>query len=134
MFTSTLIICLLDVQSSHARNEELPATEHAFDTVQYYASESGVWRINTFAMDHDVRVWPLGESVADVVELATANTQQQYGNALRACRVFRASGGIEGLRIALVKHGMSPHLEIDDAGCVFWAPEGTHYSIKSNPH
>lgn len=134
MLTSTLIICLLDTQSSHAGNEEIPATEHAFDTVQYYASERGVWRINTFAMDHDVHVWPLGESVADIVELATANTQKQYGDALRVCRVFQATGGIDGLRIALLRHGMSPHLEIDATGCVFWAPEGTRYFSKSNPH
>jgi len=35
MWTSTLVICELDVQSSYLQNEELPATERAFDTVQY---------------------------------------------------------------------------------------------------
>jgi hypothetical protein len=127
MFTSTLIICLLDVQSSYASDAELPATEHAFDTVQYYASESGTWRIKTFALDHEVHVWPLGESIGDLVEHATAQTQQHFGEVLRACRIFKASGGIDDLRIALVMHGMPPHLEIDDTGCVFWTPHfNTH--------
>ena len=127
MFPSTLIICLLDVQSSDAGNEELPATEHAFDTVQYYASESGAWRINTFAMDHDVRVTPLGGSVPDIVELATADTEKHYASVLHTRRVFQATGGIDGLRIALVRHGMTPHLKIDDTGCVFWTPHfNTH--------
>ena len=134
MFTSTLVICLLDVQSSRARNEEFPATEQAFDTVQYYASASGAWCITTFALDQDVHVWSLGENVADIVELATTHTQQHYADVLRACCVFQANGGIDGLRIALLKHGMSPHLEIDAAGFAFWTPAGAHYRIQSNSH
>ena len=134
MFTSTLVICLLDVQSSHTRKQELPATEQAFDTVQYYASASGAWCITTFALDQDVHVWSLGESVADIVELATTHSQLHYADSLRACRVFQASGGIDGLRIALLKHGMSPHLEIDAAGFVVWTPEGAPYRIQANLH
>jgi hypothetical protein len=131
MFTSTLVICMLDVQSSYVQNVELPATEQAFDTVQYYASEHGAWHIRTFAVDQDVRVRSLGAGVADIVELAQTNTQKHYGDVLRVFRVFQATGGVEGLRIALAKHGMWPQLEIGPGGSVFWTAEGSQYRHKS---
>lgn len=134
MWTSTLVICELDVQSSHLRNEEIQATDRAFDTVQHYQSPAGAWRIKTYAMDEDVHVWSIGAAHLDVVELAQSDTQKTYGDVLRTCRVFQTSGGVDGLRIALVKHGLSPHLVIGDSGFVFWAPEGTRYRTKSSPY
>jgi hypothetical protein len=134
MWTSTLVICELDVQSSYLQNEELPATERAFDTVQYYQAQSGAWRIKTYAVDEDVHVWSIGKADLDVVELAQSNTQKMYGDVLRVCRVFQTSGGVDGLRIALVRHGLSPHLEMGDSGFVFWAPDGTRYRTPSSPH
>jgi hypothetical protein len=53
---------------------------------------------------------------------------------LRICRVFNAAGGVEGLGIAPVNHGLSPHLEIGNRGVVFSAPEGTRYRTESRTH
>lgn len=54
---STLVIFFLSVQSSYAENTEADATEDAFDTVQFYESERGSWRIKTYAVDQDVHAW-----------------------------------------------------------------------------
>ena len=54
---STLVIFFLSVQSSYTSNTEAPATEGAFDTVQFYGGESGCWRIKTYATDQDVHAW-----------------------------------------------------------------------------
>lgn len=45
---TTLVIFFLSVQSSYAANTEVPASEDAFDTVQFYGCASGCWRIKTY--------------------------------------------------------------------------------------
>jgi hypothetical protein len=128
-----LIVFFLTVQSSYSANAEEPATDEAFDTVQFFESATGSWRIKTYAMDQDVHVWSLGKTAEDIVALARSNTKKHYGDVLSEGYILESDTGIDGLRRELADRGLSTHLEISDAGFVFWAPEGTRYSTKSKP-
>ncbi|MCK6472986.1 MAG: hypothetical protein L6R28_14680 [Planctomycetes bacterium] len=132
--TSTLVLFFLQIQSSYAENREAPATEDRFDTVQFYEGPSGCWRIKTFAMDQDVHVWSMGASVRNLVELARANTEKHYGDVLSEGYIVQSDDAVEGLRQKLKEKGLPAHLEISDAGFLFWAPEGTRYRSKSRPN
>jgi hypothetical protein len=126
-----LVIFFLTVQSSYSANTEEPATDEAFDTVQFFESEAGGWRIKTYAMDQDVHAWSLGSKVDDIVSLAQSNTEKHYGDVVSEGYILKSDTGINGLRHELSDRGLSTHLEISDAGFVFWAPEGSRYSTKS---
>ncbi len=130
---STLVIFFLSVQGSYIGNTEAPATEEAFDTVQFYSDERGCWRIKTYATDQDVHVWSLGKDVADLVALARSNTEKHYGDVLTEGYIIKSEEGTDGLRRELAARGLSTHLEIADSGVLFWVPEGTHYRSKSKP-
>jgi hypothetical protein len=128
-----LIIFFLTVQSSYSANAEEPATPETFDTVQFFESDKGGWRIKTYATDQDVHVWALGEKVEDIVALARSNTQKHYGDVLADEYILESATGVEGLRQQLAKRGLSTHLEASESGFVFWAPEGTQYRTRSKP-
>lgn len=128
-----LVVFFLTVQSSYSANTEERATDEAFDTVQFFKSDIGGWRIKTYAMDQDVHVWSLGNKVEDIVALARSNTEKHYGDVLSEGYILESETGIDGLRRELADRGLSTHLEVSDAGFVFWAPEGTRYSTKSKP-
>ena len=130
---STLVIFFLSVQSSYVDNSEAPATDNAFDTVQFYSGDTGCWRIKTYATDQDVHAWSLGKTVQDLVALARSNTEKHYGDVLTEGYVIQTDAGTDGLRRELTERGLSTHLEISDAGFLFWALEGTHYRSKSRP-
>jgi len=128
-----LVVFFLTVKSSYSADTEEPATAGAFDTVQFFESETGSWRIKTYAMDQDVHVWSLGSKVEDIVSLARSNTEKHYGDVLSEGYILETDTGIDGLRDELAERGLSTHLEISDAGFAFWAPEGTQYTTKSKP-
>jgi hypothetical protein len=130
---TTLVIFFLTVQSSYSADSEKPAIGESFDTVQFFKSDSGGWRIKTYAIDQDVHVWSLGENVEDIVALARSNTDRHYGDVLLEGYVLRSQTGIDGLREELQSRGLSTHLEVTDSGCAFWTPEGSQYRTKSQP-
>lgn len=131
--SETLVIFFLTVQSSYSADTESSATENVFDTVQFYESDNGGWRIKTYATDQDVHVWSLGKKVEDIVALARSNTEKHYGDVLSEGYILKSKTGIDGLRQELAARGLSTHLEISDSGFVFWAPEGTQYRSRSKP-
>nr|WP_315230194.1 hypothetical protein [uncultured Albidiferax sp.] len=128
-----LVIFFLSVQSSYSNNTEIPATEDAFDTVQFYAADGMSWRIKTYAQDHDVHIWSLGESTSDLVALARSNTEKHYADVLTKGHVIETEAGIEGVRRKLEERGLPSNLELPPSGAVFWAPPGTAYRSKSVP-
>ena len=130
---TVLVIFFLAVRSSYLENSEEAATDEVFDTVQFVATDSGAWRIRTYATDEDEHVWSIGGTAEDIVELARQNTQKHYGDVLSEGYIIETHDGIEGLRRELRERGLSDHLEISKSGALFWAPEGTVYRSKSTP-
>ena len=130
---SVLVIFLLTIQGSYLANTEEAATASRYDTIQFYSGESGNWRIKTYAIDEDVHIWSLGGNVGDIVALAKANTEKNYGDVLSKAYVIESDDGIEGIKRGLIKKGLPSNLELPPSGAVFWAPVGTRYRSKSAP-
>lgn len=128
-----LVIFFLSVQSSYAQNKELPATANVFDTIQFVADNGKYWRIKTYALDQDVHIWSLGSDVADIEAVAKANTMKHYGDLLTEGYVIKTGDGVAGVRRALHDRGLDEHLELPEAGGLFWAPSGSRYRSKSTP-
>ena len=129
--TTVLVVFFFSVQSSYAQNTEFDATEESFDTVQVYCADGTCWRIKTYATDQDVHVWNIGD-VKDIVTLARANTEKNYGD-LTEGYILESETGLDGIRAQLVQKGLSPTLEVSGDGFAFWAPAGTKYRSKSHP-
>ncbi len=129
---TVLVIFFLGIRSSYANNEELPATDKIFDTVQFYATGDKAWRVKTYANDEDVHTWSLSRP-EDIVALARSNTDKHYGDVLTEGYILETDAGLEGLRQELLRRGLSATLECSESGVVFWVPEGTSYCTKSAP-
>jgi len=128
-----LVIFFLKIQSSYLNNSEIDATAESFDTVQFVATDSGSWRVKTFATDQDVHIWSLGKATEDLVSVAKKNTEKNYGDVLSESYIIESSDGIEGVKSELRKRGLSDHLEVSKSGMLFWAPKNTSYKTKSSP-
>lgn len=130
---TVLILFCLSVQSSYSENLEIPATQAAFDTVQFYGVNGMSWRVKTYSKDQDVHIWSLGPDIADLITLARANTEKYYGDVLREDYIIETEEGLEGIRRGLKERGFSPSLALSSSGAVFWVPEGSHYRTRSEP-
>ncbi|ALV08518.1 hypothetical protein [Roseateles depolymerans] len=129
-----LILFELSIQSSYLNNTEAPATEDAFDTIQFFAAEGRAWRIKTFATDQDVHIWELGaDAVEDLVELAVGDTEAHYGDVLEAGYVMASETGLDGLRAELDARELPVNLKETSFGAVFWTPPGSQYRTQSRP-
>ena len=128
-----LIIFFLSVQSSYLNNTEAVATEEIFDTIQFFATAEGAWRIKTYATDQDVHIWSIGGTSDDIIELARRSTEKHYGDILAEVFIIETTDGIEGLRRELRSHGLSDRLEISKGGFLFWSPDGSDYRSRSEP-
>lgn len=133
LMKTVLIIFFLSVQSSYSDSMEISATEDVFDTVQFYSANGRNWRIKTCAINEDVHIWSLGADIPDIIGLARANTEKNYGDVLSEGCIIETEEGIEGIRAELAERGLSTHLEFPGTGAVFWSPEGAHYRSKSVP-
>jgi hypothetical protein len=67
----TLVLAILSIQSSYARDVEqsLDTPDDVPDTLQWWVSPQGSWRIKTYALDHDIHTHDVG-SHTDLVRLA----------------------------------------------------------------
>lgn len=128
-----LIVYRLAIQSSYLEDSEAEADERSFDTVQFFITDGGAWRIRTFSVDEDVHVYSLGESTPDLAQTLTSSTERTYGDVIAAKHEFRGAG-IDELKHALQAAGWSPTLkQSKQHGFAFWVPEGTDYRTKSTP-
>jgi hypothetical protein len=130
---TVLVLFFLSVQSSYTNNSEIDATDEVFDTVQFYGTESGSWRIKTYATDQDVHIWSIGVKLDDLIAAAQQNTLKNYGDILTEGYIIDTVEGVEGLRKELAERGLADNLEVPPSGAIFWAPPGTKYRSKSAP-
>lgn len=136
----TLHIFILNIQSSYMMNVECPAEGDAPpDTVQWWFSARKIWRIRTYAIDHDIHTHFLNmrdeadlpmDSEAILVEI----TIKRYGDVLREThRLELANGNAAQLDKIFEAAGLAPRYEISRPDFLFWKPDGAKYSTKSHP-
>ena len=129
-----LILFILNVESSYVQNVERPSETHS-DTIQFLWVDGMAWRIKTYAVDHDVHVWSLGElEVGELERIADSNTRKHYADVIQRKIVVQGAGSLQSLAPELERQGLAPHLEISPEGeFAFWVPETDVYSTQSPP-
>jgi len=127
----------LTIESSYVQEVEQPA-QGAPDTVQFWLSSGGDWRIKTFAIDHDIHIHRLGKSssgVESTIAFAEANIRKTYGDVLQRLVVLTFEDGAKGVSAIenLRAHNLDGTLEVSNAGFAFYNPDGTLYTTQSKP-
>ncbi len=130
----TLFVAILSVRSSYLRNVESPATETDVpDTVQWWLGSGGVWRIKTFALDHDIHTHSAGQSLT--LDQARDNTERHYGDVIRRLAEVPIPEVDDESAVvsALEKAGLAPLFELASGRFVFWKPDRDRYYSQSTP-
>jgi hypothetical protein len=122
------------VCSSYGQNVEQPAAER-YDTVQFYlppGAADPVYRIRTFALDHDIHVHQIGRPPDPSDRFIRAHLDRVYGPVLASVdTVALPRLSTQDLIDAGV---MSGELEVvAENGYAFWSPDGAPYVTKSEP-
>lgn len=132
----TLVLTILAVKGSFREDLELPVVSAVDvpDTVQWWVSSAGCWRIKTFAIDHDIHVYSLGKP-ENLEETALANTIKTYGDVIRSNHTISLNNAYdEGeVRSAFLAEGLEPRIEISDGRFMFWKPDNGRYHTQSEP-
>jgi hypothetical protein len=134
-----LVIGSLTIASSRADELERPASGTP-DTVQFWITPSRRWKVRTFAVDHEVLAWDLGDlgSARDrPTEFALQHITTNYADVLASSQVVEISDprDITVATRALAEHGLDGVLqrcEAADAEIWLWSPDGATYAT-TNP-
>jgi len=132
----SLLIARLTVRSSVVLDREVPSGD-LFDTVQFFLPDVGptVYRIRTFALDHDIHVYgfaPPQTSLDDRVTALRAHLDRTANDVLASVELV----AVPHLnKQDLVEAGITGgDLEVEtEAGFAFWNPDGGRYSTRAAP-
>jgi hypothetical protein len=134
----TLVVGQLSIESSRTDEDERPASGTA-DTVQFWITSTRRWKIRTFAVDHDVLAYDLGDlgtARHRPVEFAVEHIAKHYEEILRSTKIIELRDPRvrdESAR-ALSAHGLGGLLQrcqAGDAEIWLWSPDGEQYGTKN---
>jgi hypothetical protein len=133
-----LFLAVLSVKTSYSRDLELSVEDanDVPDTLQWWFGASGCWRIRTYALDHDIHVYEIGNSAQTTLELAKKNNEKNYGDVIAAQHEihFIDSANRAELEAEFGRIGLAPRLECDaDGRFAFWKPDDVVYRTRSAP-
>jgi hypothetical protein len=132
-----LVLAVLTVQSSYSQEIEiaLEGSEGIPDTLQWGFGSSGCWRIRTYAIDHDIHAYKIGNSPQTTLEMANKNNLKNYGDVIKVQHIidFVDCTNRSELEAEFGRIGLGPRLEIDGDRFAFWKPDDAVYSTKSTP-
>jgi hypothetical protein len=133
----TLVLGILTIRSSYARQIELPlgADAQVPDTLQWWITATGSWRIRTYAIDHDIHTHQVDGNRDDVLALAFEGNRKHYGDVLAAEHLvqFTDCQSSSEVRDKLRAIGLEPGLEVAAGRFAFWKPDDAKYSSKTSP-
>ena len=132
-----LVVGRLTIESSYTQNLERSAT-NVPDTVQFWISETNLWRVRTFAVDHDIHVHSIAKSGpvgADPETFAISHLKKNYGEVLSDIFVFRFGNTSNSATPAerFSEHSLDGSLERAKSGFAFWNPDNAKYQSQSRP-
>jgi len=132
-----LVLAVLTIKSSYSQNVELAVSDadDVPDTVQWWLGSGGCWRLRTYAIDHDIHSYKIGNSSQTTLELAQTNNQENFGDIIKAHHVIRFVDCADPSELAAEfgRIGLCPRLEISPGRFAFWKPDDAVYSSKSTP-
>jgi hypothetical protein len=134
----TLVLALLTTKSSYSQNVEFAVSDanDVPDTVQWWLGAGGCWRFRTYAIDHDIHTYKIGNlSQEAILKLAQANNQKNFGDVIKAHHVIHFVNCSDAAERAAEfgRIGLCPTLEISPGRFAFWKPDEAVYSTKSRP-
>jgi hypothetical protein len=131
-----LVLGTLTIESSYAENIERFSSDVA-DTVQFWISPSGNWRIRTFAVDHDIHVYQIQSANAGKfsADIAVDHIKKTYNDVISSIEVIEIANPDDAGEVQklLTAHDLSGTLEVSEAGFAFYNPDNARYSTKSDP-
>jgi hypothetical protein len=133
----TLVLSVLTVKSSYSQELEivLEGSQGIPDTIQWWFGTNGCWRIRTYAIDHDIHVYRIGDSPQTTLEMANKNNLKNYGDLIKVQHTIHfvdCTNPLE-LETEFGKIGLAAKMEISGDGFAFWKPDDEVYSTKSTP-
>jgi len=132
-----LVLAVLTIKSSYSQNVELAVADadDVPDTVQWWLGGGGCWRLRTYAIDHDIHSYKIGNSSQTMLELAQVNNQKNFGDIIKAHHVIHFVDCAAQSEVAAEfgRIGLCPRLEISPGRFAFWKPDEAVYSTKSKP-
>lgn len=115
----TLVLTILTVQSSYIREIEEPVNNDTDvpDTVQWWIAPTGSWRIKTFAMDHDIHTYAIGDHTFPIEndgELRDLAQERHYWNVMHSQHFIELADCLDREEIvrAFRAEGLEPRVEI----------------------
>src|SRR5215469_16789778 len=81
-----LVLAVLTIKSSYSQNLELAVADadDVPDTVQWWLGGGSCWRLRTYAIDHDIHTYKIGNSSQAMLGLAQTNNQKNFGDVIKA--------------------------------------------------
>jgi len=132
-----LFVTVLSVSGSYANNVEyaVSGSSHVPDTVQWWISPEGIWRIRTFGVDHDIHVYKVEGDLKDPLEFAKANTLKHFDDVVASQNLLTIEGEADSEMIAgrFADEGLAPYFDVAPAGFIFWRPDAVHYFSQTVP-
>jgi hypothetical protein len=132
-----LLLAILNVKSSYIQNIEGPLDDQneVPDTLQYWVSATGSWRIKTFAIDHDIHTYSVSGDPSKHLEVFRANTLKHYGDVVAVMHEFDFKNCRDSNEThqTLATVGLRPRLEIHMDRYAFWTPDDLEYVTQSRP-
>jgi len=130
----TLVLGILTIESSYAQNKEQPS-KGVPDTVQFWIASDKAWRIRTYATDHDIHPYSMGDLGKQPTEFATDHIKKHYSDVLASTLVLEFSdiSDTNAVRQVLAQHNLKGSLEVAKVGFAFWNPDDGHYKSQTSP-
>jgi hypothetical protein len=133
----TLVLAILAVRSSYGQQIEvrLGDSKDIPDTLQWWITASGTWRIRTYAIDHDIHTHQVDGKPDDLLVLASEGNRKHYDDVLGAEHVLQFSDCNDRSEVQAKFRavGLEPRLEIAAGRFAFWKPDDLRYSTKTAP-
>ncbi|HUQ36821.1 MAG TPA: hypothetical protein VM144_10650 [Aestuariivirga sp.] len=134
----TLILTILTIRSSYLREVEEPLSDiaEAPDTIQWWITQTGSWRIRTYALDHDIHPHSIGNADnLNLKDLALANAQKHYSDVIQSQHVIELINALDADETSSKFRaiGLEPRIEIASGRFAFWKPDDAVYRTQSQP-
>ena len=132
-----LIVGLLNIETSYKDNTQAPAGEIP-DTVQFWLAPDAIWRIRTFATDHDIHIHNMGDlpqTSDDFTEPYIRHIAENYGDILTSVHVtiFPDYTDASDIEPQLRASELPGSLELTSEGFALYNPDEGLYETQSEP-
>ena len=132
-----LVIAILTTESSYKSEIEHTATIVA-DTIQYWFGAESPRRIRTYAIDHDIHIYSLGDREDGspfIPSEAEEHINKHYSDIIKNLYVIKFKDPNNATEVAqiLESYNLSGLLEVAPAGFAFYNPDRAKYKTQSQP-